>query len=625
MKKISLKIIYKTLLVGCLITTFSCKKTFEELPKDQVDVTNHYQNVYDANAAVIGIYGKFLGIADRYIVLNELRADLMSPTTNADQYLQQLSNHTETADNPWIDPKPWYNIILNINDAMSHFNDMYKTGKLSKSDYQERYLDIGALRCWIYLQLGTMYGDNVIYVTDPIASLDDLKDKSKFPSMKFQDLITTLLKFMTDGATLINGTTKHYPYTTYSASNPITGSTNSSLNTSVDGFATNLFFINKNALLGDLCLWAGKYNDASTAYRYLADYGVVVNGNTGAVQYYEQFRVVAQGGDLSTVSTGGLSISYGSPAGVPDSTQLSNPLYDSNTLGWRQIFGDPTISTNSSTELIWQLPFTPAFQPTDPFIDLFSNRGGKYLLTASKRMMNLWDGTVTTNETPAIETNGYPFDARRRIAVKNLDGSPVIMKQLYYYLTGTTLMPTNILQKSGRWTLYRSGVLQQHFAEAALNDGQLKLSYALLNKGVGTVFAPATLPADRTNTMQTFLPPPYDMDARSGGPQNYHGPWYRETGTRTRAKLTNLPNSLFDPAADPKILENAIIEESARELSFEGYRWGDLLRVALRRNSPDFLAAKVRDKLRADGKNGEADAAYAKLTAPNGYYLPFKL
>ena len=189
MKKISLKTIYKTLLVSCLITTFSCKKTFDKLPQDTVDVKNEYQNVYDANAAVIGIYGKLMTLADRYIILNELRADLVSPTVNADTYLRQLDEHTETADNPWTDPRPWYSLILNINDAMAHFDDMYKTGRLSVSDYQERYSDIGALRCWLYLELGIQYGDQVRYVTDPLATLDDLKDESKYPRIKFQDLI----------------------------------------------------------------------------------------------------------------------------------------------------------------------------------------------------------------------------------------------------------------------------------------------------------------------------------------------------------------------------------------------------------------------------------------------------
>ena len=107
MKRFSLKLINKILLLVCLMLTFSCKKMLDIAPEDQVDITNHYRNVYDANAAVIGIYGQLMGIADRFIVLNELRADLMSPTVNADQFLREINTHNVSANNPWADPKPF--------------------------------------------------------------------------------------------------------------------------------------------------------------------------------------------------------------------------------------------------------------------------------------------------------------------------------------------------------------------------------------------------------------------------------------------------------------------------------------------------------------------------------------
>jgi hypothetical protein len=630
MKKSSLKFIYRTLLVGCLITVFSCKKALQELPVNQVDVVNHYQNVYDANAAVIGIYGKFMGIADRYVVLNELRADLMSPTANADLYLKQLNEHTVTTDNPWADPKPWYNIILNINDAMSHFNEMLKTGKLSNNDYLERYYDIGAIRCWLYLQLGTQFGDQVIYVTDPIASIEDLKDKSKFQPIAFTQLIQNLVAFMEEGASKLSGPgLNYYPYNPYSASDPINGSTNSSLAITVDGYSTSNFFVPKDALLGELDLWAGKYHNAAIAFRHLMDRGVfTTGGNLSAQQTYEQYKAhyASPGSDNST---GSLTIWYQGTPNTPNSSQAGPQIYDDNNRGWRAIFG-ATGGTLASCEWIWQLPFTPSFQPTDPFINLFSNQGGSYLLTASKQMMNIWDGNYP-NLTPAVQVNGYPFDARRQIAVKTINGQPVIMKNLYYYL-GSSLLPTNILQKTSRWNVYRGGALNERIAEAADNDGQYKLAYALLNVGVHDVFydQSAVLPgSDVTNTEQTFLPPPYDLDARSGGPQNYHGIWYRQDGTRTRGGLIDLPDSLYNGTASDEVkkrnIEDAIIEENARELSFEGYRWGDLLRIALRRNDPSFLANKVRDKLAAEPASaGAAGAAYSKLLA-GGYYMPFKL
>ena len=597
MKNIYVKFIFKTGIVCCILTVFSCKKTFDVVPQNQVDATNAYQNVYDANSAVIGIYGKLQTIADRYIVLNELRADLMSPTANADIYLKQLNTHTETTDNPWTDPKPFYNIILNCNDALAHFDDMLKTGKLKPVDYQQRYSDIGALRCWLYLQLATWYG-TIPYVTDPISNLTDLNDATKFPRLTLDQVLVKLAAFMNDPVRYLD---------VYSTSDPITGLTNSALNTAVDGYATNIFFINKYALLGDINLWSGNYNLASAAYRHLSDFGVGT-GNTSAIQYYEQFKV--------TYGTFFTSYTNGS----------DNQFVDGQLAGWRQIFADPTVSTNESLEVIWRIPFNTSFAPVDPFINLFSNQGGSYLLTASQVMIDNWNSQT--------QRNGFPYDPRGRVAVRTLNGQPVIMKQLYYYLDNNTFQPVNALNKPGYWLLYRTAALQQHWAEAACEDNQVKFGYALYNVGIHDVFSPyftnpvtgATgIPSsfDPTNSEQTFLPPPYDVDARSGGAQNYHGVFYREVGTRTRANLVQSPISLYQNN-DKVGTENAIIDENARELSFEGYRWGDLVRVAHRRGDPSFLANKIANKLSREG-NPAAGAVLTKLMDPNGWYMPFKL
>jgi hypothetical protein len=69
-------------------------------------------------------------------------------------------------------------------------------------------------------------------------------------------------------------------------------------------------------------------------------------------------------------------------------------------------------------------------------------------------------------------------------------------------------------------------------------------------------------------------------------------------------------------------VENMLVDEGALEMAYEGQRWADLLRVALRRNDPSYIASKVYDKLRKDG-NGLAGTAQAKLLAKE-YYLPFR-
>ena len=71
-------------------------------------------------------------------------------------------------------------------------------------------------------------------------------------------------------------------------------------------------------------------------------------------------------------------------------------------------------------------------------------------------------------------------------------------------------------------------------------------------------------------------------------------------------------------------VENMIMAENALELAYEGHRWNDLLRIAIRRNDPAFIADKVYDKLRKSPLSaGAANAARNKLMAGD-WFLPFK-
>src|SRR6476661_8078456 len=92
-----------SLLAG-ITSLSSCKKVFDVKPENVLPREQTYRNVFDADAAVLGVYAKFMKLAKPYVLLNELRADLMSPTENADLYLQQLNNHTVGTDNPYTDP-----------------------------------------------------------------------------------------------------------------------------------------------------------------------------------------------------------------------------------------------------------------------------------------------------------------------------------------------------------------------------------------------------------------------------------------------------------------------------------------------------------------------------------------
>ena len=554
----------------------SCEDYLDVQPQDKLNKEQVYNDLYDADAAVVGIYGKFMGLAGKYVVLNELRADLISPTRNSSPDMEELNTHTVSADNPYANPKDFYEVINNCNDALKNFRIMLENNRIDSDEFNERYSDIGTLRSWLYLQLGMHYGE-VPYVTEPIENLDDLQNENLYPRLSLENLLDELVNF-----------TEGLPHT--DPYNP-----NSSLVVDVDGFNTAKFFINKDVVLGDLQLWNANYTEAAAHYKTILE----TASNGSGSYYYDTYRII-----YNSPNTVDLGVEY-----QRYREQDARALINSNTDGWGSIFArDPDDRWNH--EWIWSLPFDSNFAPENPFIDLFSIQSGDYFLKPSQRAINLWDSQN--------QLNGFPYDARGQVFSYLKQGEdPVVRKYLYNFLSEETQMPVDVFDRDGRWFLYRAAKLHLRFAEAANRDGHHKLADALLNYGIQSAYTVAGV-EDVSNIEQTNLPFPYNFDARQGDFPFYRGPWYRNGGIRGRAYVERaevVGDSLTS-------IENNIIEEAALELAFEGNRWGDLVRVAMHRNDPSFLADKVYAKLAAED-NPEANSVRARLMSRQNWFLPF--
>lgn len=585
----------KNLLILITATAFismgsGCKKIFDVEPKETLDKAQTYRNVYDADAAVLGLYGKLLGVAKQYVVLNELRADLMDVTINAEEALKQLSEHDVTEDNPYIDPRPFYEVILNCNDILKNFDVMRAGKKFTEDEYRQRYADVTSLRAWVYLQLGIHFG-KVPYITDALETIDDVKDESKFPKLELKELIEALVK-----STEPLAFKEIYP-------------TGASLITNVDGYNTAKFFINKKCLLGDLYLWRSAFTGASADYQKAGEYykDVLETGGTNVDMYRVRWADVTGNNDLS--------VTYWADSRLNQFNE--NALVSTNYSGWRSMFARSQDELYN-TEWIWMLYFDKSFKPENPFIDLFSNRGGRYQLKPSQAAIEGWNSQVQSD-------NNFPYDARGKLTYRTLNDQPVIMKYLYNYLDDNTYFPANPLEKPGKLFLYRAAQLHLRYAEAANRNGRHRIAYALVHNGLSYNFdnnPGGGLTRDVTNTQQTFDAYPYNFDARYADYPRYRAPWHRNVGIRGRA---HLKSSAIPGGADSTLeIEDRIINESGLELAYEGTRWADLLRTAIRRNDPSFLANKVAAKFEKAGNGGMAATIKTRLLNKDNWYLPFK-
>jgi len=606
----SILLIPSALLTSCVDTN----------PMEVLNETDTFRNVADAKNSVKGLYGKVMELAEQTVVLNELRADLMDVTTNADHDLQDISYFTSRADNPYVNTVPYYSVVQNCNDMLYHFNDMLANHKFTQDEYDELYSDVMTVRCWTYFQLGTLFG-RVPYVTEPIQSLADLKlTDASFKTL--DELIPLLITCMESVPTLEQYSTASQmttkPFNTHNLAS---------------------YFLNKRCFLTELYLWDDQYYNSAKSFR---DFQMLTESDN---KRYKNYTWVYQG-----TFEGAYMITY-TRYKESDVNQLQNM--------WSSMFDYEMETTFANYEQITCMTFDKSYDPVYPFVRLFGNEGvGKYLLKPSQNVIdNYWGKQV--------QSNGYMFDGRGLNGSYKLDeqGRPVITKYLYDYV------PSKPYEVMGKWFIYRSAPLNLLYAEACnryaetgaetpdsidnyVDGDTLKpytayrnLTKSFINSGVKNNFvfkkpSGVNFPGDSISksgwTGGSYFSYPFDFDARRTDVPSLAGGWRDGSGCRGRASLQPVTyNVTATTQPEVRFWERAILDELALESAFEGHRWTDILRVARRWNKEDRRNGVAPTATGLSGtallneligkkfaKNGKAAPVF--LDDESNWYLPAK-
>lgn len=153
-----------SLLAG--ISTTSCE---DMLTVDTGDKS--YTNANDTLYSYWGIMKCVQDVAERQVILGEIRGDLVSSTEFVTDTLHAISNFENPADGScsMLDIRDYYNIINNCN-LYIHNADTNQVKNNVKYMLPE-YAQVQAIRAWTYLQLVQNYGE-VPFISEPISSLD---------------------------------------------------------------------------------------------------------------------------------------------------------------------------------------------------------------------------------------------------------------------------------------------------------------------------------------------------------------------------------------------------------------------------------------------------------------------
>jgi len=140
---------------------------------------NTLNHTYDTIYSYLGILQRLQSIADRTVVLGEIRGDLVALTGRETDDLRELYAYDfakvkET--NKYNDPLDYYAVINNCNYFIENADTSFYRNQ--ENVFLKEYIAVLSLRAWTYLQLAQVYG-KVYFVDKPITS-GDQADESKW-------------------------------------------------------------------------------------------------------------------------------------------------------------------------------------------------------------------------------------------------------------------------------------------------------------------------------------------------------------------------------------------------------------------------------------------------------------
>lgn len=242
------KIIFFLLI--CCVSFVSCSELLDVTP-DEVLLEEDYlgTDAVEARSALFGILSQLQDVSKQYLVLGELRADLMDVTDKSVDELRQLNNHNVATGNSLADPTELFSIINNCNFALQGIDTLANDNEL-----MDVYASILRVRTWAHLQIGINAG-GVPYITEPISSVEDLE--KEYPLLTLDQALEKMIEALIPFQNVDN----------------VTDYENSLSN------AIYRLIPDKDVLLGDLYLWAGNYEMAATTYKLFLDRYIAGGGN----------------------------------------------------------------------------------------------------------------------------------------------------------------------------------------------------------------------------------------------------------------------------------------------------------------------------------------------------------
>ncbi|MCH5175451.1 MAG: hypothetical protein J1F40_06155 [Prevotellaceae bacterium] len=563
-----MKSIYKTLTgILCLAALsqgmVSCTDAGSELVSFEED--NRLSSPNDTVYSLLGIIGKMQVIADRTVLLGELRGDLTSLTADATLDLQAIANFEADASNPYNNARDYYAVIQNCNYFLANADTALTIR--GRKVFEKEYAVIKTYRAWTYLQLALNYGA-VPFITEPLLAEKDA-DPSLYP---FYDVEQIAEYFIND--------LKPYMDTEY----PDYGI--------MGNFATRTFYYPTRVLIGDLCLWAGRYREAAQHYH---DF-LTREGNQRPIG--ASYTVEWNGHEFENILDFYTS-SFVSTSECLTTIPMMTSEYDGIISNLRDVF-----CSTDKNRYYYQATHSAAYDE----------------LSQSQHYTLVYNDPVTM----LPDTISPDYDALNK--ENSLRGD--LRQMSVYYLRSATSASSDyskLYQTCYKYSyadevhILRLRHIYLRYAEALNRAGLPESAFAVLKHG---------LFHETLSTEKNYIS--RDEQERAGDLIQFSEYYFTRGNTigihsygsgRADADKTYVIPEL--PTREDSILfvEDKICDEMALETAAEGLRYYDLMRLALHRDDPTYLADKVA---RRNGTANIDQNLFTKLSDKKNWYLPLE-
>ena len=613
------KSIFYTIALCTLMGTFTaCADMFDvQSSSVQYEGSHELDSPSDSLYSVIGILSKLQGIADRTVLFGELRGDLVDENVNTDNDLREIINHNVSPSNQYYNYNDYYAVINNCNYFLSKVDTSLLVS--NQKVMLREYAVVKAIRAWTYLQMGLVY-KTVPFITEPILSVVDAE--KDYPRYNFEDMCDF---FIADLTPLVDIELPNYG--------------------EINKIQSKLMFFPIRLLLGDMYLWKQDYEKALL---YYSEY-----------VYREQLGTTnTTGAEVRSFSSTG-SISIGSYSSTTENLTIipmsSSKLYGTTT-NLNNIFSATDVNEGKR-------PVSPSYA----WKELAEKQDYAYELNATTiRHLSCGDlrayktyGTEQWSDGTFNPNLGVQQDEWYKVDVE----SEYLVNSKYsgnhnlpiYTIGNVYLRLAEALNCMGDCES-AFGILKTGIAEIRIIDGDIQYyiptaentsCVGIHARGSGVAgkndqyvlpdyadFVPSSV--DPTVTCYVKNDTLYDVSYGVVGDTivyitTYHSEdegtygWYLVDEWRSpdRKKDKESPDTCYIKRYPKNYLvekvEDLIIDEYGLETAFEGNRFNDLMRVAIRRNNPAYLADKVaRRKGEGHGRNEEL---FIRLSNPENWYI----